>query len=81
MEPEAFMLAAESELVCTKSPEKIAEDLGMLWPLSMAVPWLYSIAAGRSAANKATGRITIKRLLRIFKYGAPIIASTSIVRR
>ncbi len=34
------MLAAESALVCTKSPEKMADDLAMLLPLSNAVPWL-----------------------------------------
>jgi hypothetical protein len=40
MDPEAFMLAAELALVCTKSPEKIADDLVMLLPLSSAVPWV-----------------------------------------
>jgi hypothetical protein len=40
MEPEALILAAESLLVCTKSPEKIADDLAMLSPLSHAVPRL-----------------------------------------
>jgi hypothetical protein len=83
MEPEAFMLAADSALVCTRSPKKRADDLAMLWPLSNAVPWLYTMAAGRSAANKETGRIRIKtnRLLRIFTYTVLVIRSTSIPQR
>src|SRR5580704_2069321 len=40
LEPVAFMLATESALVCIKSPEKTADDLAMLLPLSNAVPWL-----------------------------------------
>src|ERR1700683_2496199 len=52
------MLATESAVVCIKSPEKIADDLGMLSPLSRAVPWLYSMAPGWSAPNSAAGTIS-----------------------
>jgi hypothetical protein len=40
MEPAEFMFAAESALVSTKSPEKIADDRETLAPFSNALPWL-----------------------------------------
>jgi hypothetical protein len=39
------------------------------------------MAAGCSAANKAAGKIITIMQLRIFKFNALIMASTSIVRR
>src|SRR5450755_1559426 len=55
-EPEALIFAMESGLVCTRSPGKIAEEPGMVPPLSQAVPFVYSIAAPEElAANSDNG--------------------------
>src|SRR5580692_5491022 len=61
LEPGALMLATESDLVCTRSPGKTAEDFGTLLPFSQAVPLVYSMAAPESAANKDAGTSTIKK--------------------
>jgi hypothetical protein len=68
------MLATESFVVCTRSPEKIADDLAMLVPFSIAFPWLYNMAAGWSATNQAPGKIMSISQLRIFTYRVLIIA-------
>src|SRR6266478_2499780 len=54
-EPEALMLATESDRVCTRSPGKTADVRGTAPPLIHAAPRAYSIAGLGSAAHRETG--------------------------
>jgi hypothetical protein len=79
LEPVALILATESGLVCTRSPENRADDLSMLLPLSSAVPWLYSMAPGWSAANEAAERTRTIMQLRTLKWKGLIVTDITIV--
>ena len=72
--PLDLMLATESDFVSTRSPAKIADDLGIVPPLIHAVPFVYSIAAAESAGTlvlPANGALSTEGL------GAVIDATTA----
>ena len=78
LEPEALMLAIELGLVCTKSPGKMAEELGTGPLFSQVVPLAYSIAAPEESAaisdNGDSDKINPRRMLR--STAVPFLIST-----
>src|SRR5262249_58005225 len=57
IEPGRWMLAAELDLVCTKSPGKIADVRKTGEPLTQVAPRAYSMAASGSPPKRGVGSI------------------------